>query len=88
MIQMTSKPVEFSPKKKYENEERFAAKWRNCGWSGTTTTTQKARNRNAKNNRDEKCEDRTVLKCLFTMARTCRNVARGCVAFQRRDYQL
>ncbi len=29
----------------------------NCGWSVTTTTTQKARNRNAKN-RDEKCEDR------------------------------
>jgi hypothetical protein len=31
---------------------------------------------------------RTVLKCLLTMARTCRNVARGCVAFQHRDYQL
>ncbi len=30
---------------------------------------------------------RPVLKCLFTMARMCRNVARGCVTFQRRDYQ-
>jgi len=78
MLQMTSKPVEFSPKNSTKMRSDSRRIGENCGWSVTTTTTQKARNRNAKKNRDEKCEDRlemfvgtkntrTVLKCLFTM---------------------
>jgi len=30
----------------------------------------------------------TVLKCLFTMGTYVSQLARGCVTFQRRDYQL
>jgi len=72
--------------KSHENEERIHGGAMKLWMERRYNKQPNKREKPERNKQVKNC--RTVLKWLFTMARTCRNVARGCVAFQRRDYQL